>query len=99
MFRVESHVKYSLICYLSEYYIKQREKTLHMRNNGNENQAVQPNGLLFALETNMVCRYVQYLNSDRLTWWFQNRFGHEIWTQSCEFLRLVSQLAAAVARH
>ena len=61
----------------------QREKMLHMRNNGNENQAVQPNGLLDDLETNMVCRYVQNLNSDRLTWGFQNCFGPENWPQSC----------------
>ena len=73
--------KTRLICYLSECHIKQREKTLHMRNNGNENRAVWPNGLLDFLETNMVCRYVQNLKSDRLTWGFQNRFGPENWPQ------------------
>ena len=54
-----------------------------MWNNENENRAVWPNGLFDDLETNMVCRYVQYLNSDRLTWRFQNRFGPENWPQSC----------------
>ena len=54
-----------------------------MQNNGNENRAVQPNSLLDDLETNVVCRYVQYLNSDQLTWRFQNRFGRENWPQSC----------------
>ena len=83
MFRVESHVKNSHICQVSESYINQREKTLHMRNNGNENRVVRLNGLLDDLETNMVCRYVQNLNSDRLTWGFQNRFGPENWPQSC----------------
>ena len=50
-------------------------KTLHMRNNGNENRAVQPNSLLDDLETNMVCGHVQYLNSDQITRRFQNGFG------------------------
>ena len=76
MNRLETHVKNVLICYESESYKKQREKryTMYMANNGNENQAVHPNGLLDDFETNMVCRYLQYLNSDRLTWGFQNRF-------------------------
>jgi len=85
MIRLETHVKNSDICYESESYKKQREKTLQMSNNGNENQAVRSNGLLDDFETNMVCRYVQYLNSDRLTWGFQNRFGPENWPQSCNF--------------
>ena len=53
-----------------------------MQNNKNENQGVWPNGLLDDFEMNMVCRYVQYLNSDQLTWGFQNH--------------LVSQLVAAL---
>ena len=81
MNRLETQVKNGDICYESESYRKQREKTLQMSNNGNENQAVRSNGLLDDLETNMVCRYVQNLKSDRLTWGFQNRFGPENWTQ------------------
>ena len=83
MIRLETQVKNVLICYESESYKKQREKTLYMANNGNENRAVWPHSLLDDLETNMVCRYVQYLNSDQLTWGFQNRFGPENWPQSC----------------
>ena len=85
MNRLETDVKNGDICYESESYKKQREKTLQMSNNGNENQAVRSNGLLDDFETNMVCRYAQYLNSDRLTWGFQNRFGPENWAQSCNF--------------
>ena len=51
MIRLETHVENSDICYESESYRKQREKTLYMANNGNENGAVRPNGLLDDFET------------------------------------------------